>query len=86
MRKHLKNNKIIALVLSATIIATTGCNSSGNNNTAVQTSIVVSDDTYSGVEYNDTLLYVKNTDGNIYDNENTKEKNANVYLTVTFKK
>lgn len=43
----MKNNKIIALVLSATIIATTGCNSSGNNNTAVQTSIVVSDDTYT---------------------------------------
>ena len=53
-------------------------------NDSIDLPILVSDNEYSGVEYNNSLLYVKNSDGNIYDKENTKEKNKEKIRTLTY--
>ena len=53
-----------------------------NNN--VDLPIIVSDDKFSGVIYNNELLYIKNTDGNIYDKQNTELKNKEKIRVLTY--
>ena len=46
--------------------------------------IIVQDDEYSGIEYNNQLLYIKNSEAEIYDKENTELKNKEKVRTLTY--
>ena len=53
-------------------------------NEGIDLPILVNDDTYAGIEYNNTLLYVKASDGTIYDKENTNLKTKEKIRVLTY--
>lgn len=53
-------------------------------NESVDLPIIVSDNDYSGVEYNNSLFYIKNSDGQIYDNENSTLKTKEKIRVLTY--
>ena len=53
-------------------------------NESIDLPIIVSNDEYLGVEYNNSLLYVKSNDGEVYEKNNTVEKNKEKVRTLTY--
>ena len=53
-------------------------------NNGIDLPIIVLGGEYSGVEYNNELLYIKNSDGTIYRKENTSEKNKSKIRVLTY--
>ena len=53
-------------------------------NSTIDLPIIISDTEYSGIEYNNELLYVKNSEGEIYDKENTNDTSKDKIRVLTY--